>query len=183
MPKVENRSMAEIQSSPANRCGFWLTLSRMTAIQTGDRAPDFTSEAHDGRQVSLADYRGQVVVLFFYPSDGTPVCTAEACAFRDAYADFTQAGAVVMGVSADSPESHRKFIADHRLPFVLLSDPVGALRKLFGVPRTLGIFPGRVTYVIDKQGVVRLVFNSQLAAARHVTETLQAVHQLAAESA
>ncbi len=154
----------------------------MTAIQVGDAAPDFTAESHDGKQLSLADYRGHhVVVLFFYPSDGTPVCTAEACAFRDAYADFASAGAVVIGVSSDSPQRHRAFVADHRLPFVLVTDRDGALRRAFGVPRTLGIFPGRVTYVIDKRGIVRLLFNSQLAATRHVTEALSAVQQLASE--
>ena len=183
MPEVENRSMAEISSSPTTGGRFCRKLPGMKAIQIGDRAPDFTVEVQDGREIALADYRGQVVVLFFYPSDGTPVCTAEACAFRDAYADFAQAGATVIGVSSDSHESHRKFIADHRLPFLLASDPQGALRKLFGVPKTLGTFPGRVTYVIDKQGAVRLVFNSQLSASRHVSQALRAVRQLAAEAA
>jgi|SRR5687768_16365552 peroxiredoxin Q/BCP len=155
----------------------------MAAIQVGDAAPHFTAEAHSGQQLSLSDYRGQqVVVLFFYPSDGTPVCTAEACAFRDSFADFAAAGAVVIGVSGDSPDSHRKFVADHRLPFVLVTDREGAIRKSFGVPRTLGIFPGRVTYVIDKQGIVRLLFNSQLAANRHVAEALAAVRELSREA-
>jgi peroxiredoxin Q/BCP len=153
----------------------------MSAIQVGDAAPDFTAETHDGQRIALADLRGQVVVLFFYPSDGTPVCTAEACAFRDSYADFAAAGAAVIGVSSDSAESHRKFIADHKLPFTLLTDRDGSLRKAFRVPRTLGIFPGRVTYVIDKQGLVRLVFNSQLSATGHVTQALAIVRQLAGE--
>jgi len=87
----------------------------MASIQVGDQAPDFTAETHDGRRFTLSEFRGKVVVLFFYPSDGTPVCTAESCAFRDAYADFVAAGAVVIGVSGDSPESHRTFAAEHRL--------------------------------------------------------------------
>jgi thioredoxin-dependent peroxiredoxin len=151
----------------------------MSAIQAGDLAPDFTAQAHNGQQVSLADFRGkQVVVLYFYPKDGTPVCTKEACSFRDAYEDFVKAGAVVIGVSADSPDRHRAFASRQRLPFLLLSDQDGSLRKAFGVPKTLGVFPGRITYVIDKQGVVRHVFNSQFAAGRHVAEASEVVQKL-----
>jgi peroxiredoxin Q/BCP len=154
----------------------------MASVQVGDHAPDFTSTSQSGQPVSLADYRGKsAVVLFFYPKDGTPVCTKEACSFRDAYEDFVQAGAVVIGVSADSWENHRAFASGHRLPFILLSDADGALRKAFGVPKTLGIMPGRVTYVIDKEGIVRHVFNSQFAADRHVAEALAVVRQLAKE--
>jgi len=154
----------------------------MASVQVGDHAPDFTLTSQSGQPVSLADYRGKsAVVLFFYPKDGTPVCTKEACSFRDAYEDFVQAGAVVIGVSADSWENHRAFASGHRLPFILLSDADGALRKAFGVPKTLGIMPGRVTYVIDKEGIVRHVFNSQFAADRHVAEALAVVRQLAKE--
>jgi thioredoxin-dependent peroxiredoxin len=152
----------------------------MASIQVGDGAPDFTAQSHTGQRIALADYRGrQAVVVFFYPKDGTPVCSQEACTFRDAYEDFVQAGAVVIGVSADSAESHRAFAAGQRLPFILLADEDGSLRKAFGVAKTLGIFPGRVTYVIDKQGVVRHVFSSQLSAKRHVAEALETVRQLA----
>jgi len=154
----------------------------MAAIKVGDVAPEISAETQDGRRFSLAEYRGrQVVVLFFYPSDGTLICTAEACAFRDSYEDFAKAGAVVIGISGDSMDSHRKFAADHRLPFLLASDPQGELRAAFGVPKTLGIFPGRVTYVIDKQGVVRLTFSAQFSASGHVQEALQIVKQLARE--
>jgi len=153
----------------------------MPSIRVGDRSPDFTARPHAGQEVSLADYRGKsAVVLFFYPKDGTPVCTREACSFRDAYEDFLQAGAVVIGVSSDSAESHRAFAGGHRLPFLLLADEDGSLRKAFGVPKTLGILPGRVTYVIDKHGVVRHVFSSQFSADRHVSEALAMVRQLAA---
>ena len=154
----------------------------MTSVQIGDRVPDFTLPSQDGTQVSWADFRGnKAVVLFFYPKDGTAICTKEACSFRDAYEDFVQAGAVVIGVSADSAESHRAFASGHRLPFTLLADTDGSLRKTFGVPKTLGFLPGRVTYVIDKEGVVRHVFSSQLAAERHVFEALAVVRQLARE--
>ena len=150
------------------------------AIRVGDSAPVFAAEAHDGQQVCLTQFQGQkVVVLYFYPKDESPVCTKEACSFRDAYEDFVRAGAVVIGVSPDSVESHQAFASGHRLPFVLLADTDGSLRKAYGVPRTLGIVPGRVTYVIDKAGVVRHIFSSQLSADRHVAEALSMVRQLA----
>lgn len=152
----------------------------MTSTLLGQPAPDFSGEAHTGQQVSLADYRDkQVVVLYFYPRDGTPVCTKEACAFRDAYEEFAKAGAVVIGVSADAVDRHRAFVASHRLPFLLLSDRDGAIRKAYGVSKTLGLLPGRVTYVIDKEGFVRHVFRSMLSADRHVTEALEVVRRLA----
>lgn len=152
----------------------------MGSIQVGDRAPDFTVPSQNGQQVSLADYRGKsAVVLFFYPKDGTAVCTKEACSFRDAYEDFVQAGAAVIGVSSDSVDSHQVFASGHRLPFVLMADTNGSLRKSFGVNKTLGILPGRVTYVIDREGIVRHIFSSQFAADRHVSEALAVVRQLA----
>ena len=152
----------------------------MASIAAGDRAPDFTLSSQTGTQVSLADYRShKAVVLFFYPKDETAVCTKEACSFRDAYEDFVQAGAVVIGVSSDPVESHQAFAGGHRLPFLLLSDTDGSLRKAFGVPKTFGLLPGRVTYVIDKEGVVRHVFSSQFSADRHVVEALAVVRQLA----
>jgi peroxiredoxin Q/BCP len=152
----------------------------MASIQVGDRAPEFTAQSQTGQPISLAEFRGEkAVVLFFYPKDGTSVCTKEACSFRDAYEDFVQAGAVVIGVSSDSAQSHHAFASGHRLPFMLLVDSRGALRTAFGVPKTLGVLPGRVTYVIDKAGVVRHVFNSQFSADRHVSEALAVVRQLA----
>lgn len=126
----------------------------------------------------LGQFLGQKwVVLFFYPKDGTPICTREACQFRDAYEDFVAAGAEVLGVSGDSPDRHRQFAGTHRLPFRLLSDPDGLMREAFGVPKTLGLFPGRVTYVIDKDGIVRFVFRSQFHAAKHVSEALRVLRE------
>jgi peroxiredoxin Q/BCP len=147
-------------------------------------APDFDLEAHNGRQVRLADYRGKnVVVLYFYPRDGTPVCTQEACGFRDAFEEFTRSGATVIGVSADPPPRHRAFAAGQALPFLLLSDRDGSLRKAYQVPKTLGILPGRVTYVIDKAGTVRHVFSALFSAQRHVAEALEVVRALVREGA
>jgi len=152
----------------------------MKRVAEGDLAPDFTLPSHTGEQVSLADFRGKkAVVLFFYPKDAMPMCTKEACSFRDAYEDFVAAGAVVIGASGDSAESHRSFAANNKLPLILLADSDGSLRKAFGVPKLLGLLPGRVTYVIDKQGVVRHVFSSQTSARRHVTESLKVVRELA----
>jgi peroxiredoxin Q/BCP len=151
----------------------------MAALKVGDRAPDFTLPSQDGKPVSLADFAGKnAVVLFFYPKDESPICTKEACSFRDAYEDFTKAGAAVIGVSSDTAASHEKFASRHRLPFLLLADEDGSLRKAFGVPKTLGVLPGRTTYVIDKEGAVRLIFNSQLSASDHVAEALKMVEQL-----
>jgi peroxiredoxin Q/BCP len=133
--------------------------------------------------VRLGDLIGETaVVLYFYPKDNTPGCTAEACSFRDGYEDFVEAGAEVVGVSSDSAESHERFAVGNRLPFILLSDGGGEVRKLYEVPSTLGIFPGRVTYVIDKGGVVRHVFSSQFGATRHVDEALKVVQALNEES-
>jgi thioredoxin-dependent peroxiredoxin len=146
------------------------------SINVGDKAPPFEATLQDGSTFDSASLLGRKsLVLFFYPKDNTPVCTQQACAFRDAYAQFVGADVEVVGVSSDSPESHQRFAARHSLPFPIISDSRGALRRLFGVPRALGIFPGRVTYVIDKEGVVRMAYNATLAAEPHVRKALEAV--------
>jgi peroxiredoxin Q/BCP len=153
----------------------------MPSITPGDPAPNVTLHLHTGETVPLADlYRDRVVVLFFYPKDGTAICTKEACAFRDSYEKFTDAGATVVGVSSDSAEIHERFADQHRLPFLLATDKGGALRKAFGVPKTLGFLPGRTTYVIDRQGVIRAIFNAQFAAEAHVQAALDAINALPA---
>jgi acyl-CoA dehydrogenase len=153
-------------------------------IQVGDKAPDFTLPSQSGEQVSLRDRLGyRVVVLYFYPKDNTTGCTAEACAFRDSYQSFTEAGADVIGVSSDSVDRHAGFAGKHGLPFTLLSDRGGKVRKAYGVPATLGVVPGRVTYVIDQSGTVRLVFNSMTSIGKHVGGALDMVRQLQAEPA
>lgn len=154
-------------------------MARRDAIRVGDPAPDFTLTSSAGEPVRLADFLGKSeVVLFFYPKDETPGCTAEACSFRDRYEALRDAGAAVIGVSGDSDASHRGFAAKHGLPFPLLSDPDGALRALYGVPKTLGLFPGRVTYLIDKKGIVRHIFSSQFQATRHVEEALRGMEEM-----
>lgn len=149
------------------------------ALSVGDLAPDFTAETHEGRTIRLSDFRGrQAVVIFFYPMNGTLVCTAEACSFRDAFADFTSSGAAVIGISGDSLVSHRNFAASQKLPYFLVSDANQSLRKAFQVPNTLGLIPQRVTYVIDQQGVVRLAFSALFSAAKHIEKALAVVKQL-----
>lgn len=148
------------------------------AVQVGDTAPDFTLISQAGKPVSLKDFSGQkCVVLYFYPKDDTPGCTKESCAFRDSYEDFKNAGAEVIGVSGDSSESHAQFANKYQLPFILLADTGNKLRKLYGVPSTLGLLPGRVTYIIDKQGIVQYIFNSQLNFKGHVEESLKWIVQ------
>jgi thioredoxin-dependent peroxiredoxin len=151
----------------------------MPSIGPNDPAPDVSLSLHTGARVSLAGlYRDRPLVLFFYPKDGTAICTKEACAFRDAYQDFVDAGATVVGVSSDSADNHQAFADQHRLPYLLATDADGAVRRAFGVPKTLGFLPGRVTYVIDCTGVVRHMFSAQLAADRHAQEALDAVRRL-----
>lgn len=151
-------------------------------IQVGDKAPDFTLPSQSGEQVRLYDrLREGVVVLYFYPKDDTRGCTAEACAFRDSHEVFTDAGAEVIGVSSDSTDRHAAFAGRHNLPFTLLSDRGGRIRKSYGVPAVLGVVPGRVTYVIDREGTVRHVFNSMTNIGQHVGDALDVVKRLQAD--
>lgn len=148
-------------------------------VKVGDKAPDFTLKTQTGDTVSLSQFHGsKPVVVYFYPKDDTPGCTTESCAFRDSYEDFKAAGAEVIGISSDSVASHQKFAGKYRLPFHLLSDANGQTRQSYGVPATLGLLPGRVTYVIDKEGVVRHVFNSQFNPKAHVKEALEVLRSL-----
>ena len=120
-------------------------MAEPTPVNVGEPAPDLELPSSTGETVRLSDFRGKSeVVLFFYPKDNTPGCTVEACTFRDNYEAFREAGAEVIGISSDSTDSHRGFADRFRLPFVLLSDEKGTLRSRYGVPRTLGFFPGRV---------------------------------------
>lgn len=156
-------------------------LEKAMTIAVGDQIPDVTLTAPSGEAVSLKSLIGdKAIVLYFYPKDDTPGCTKEACGFRDRYTVFQEAGADVIGVSGDSQAAHQQFISKYQLPFTLLTDTGNAARKAFGVPATLGLLPGRVTYVIDKNGVVRHIFNSQFNFQGHIDQSLKVVQQLAA---
>jgi peroxiredoxin Q/BCP len=145
-------------------------------VEVGSVAPNFTLPSQSGEMVSLKDFLGRKpVVLFFYPKDDSPGCTREVCAFRDNFEEFGMLDAEVIGISSDSVESHMSFAVKHDLSLTLLSDEGGNIRRLYAVPKTFGLFPGRVTYVIDKEGVVRHVFASQLSVERHVQEALAAL--------
>jgi thioredoxin-dependent peroxiredoxin len=148
-----------------------------TKLEEGQTAPDFSLPSQEGKMVKLSDYADKnVVVLYFYPKDFTPGCTTEACTFRDNFQDFTDIGAVVIGVSSDSVESHKKFIEKYNLPFLLLSDEDGKVREQYGAAKFAGL-PARVTFVIDKKGVIRMVFESMNAKA-HIEEAKKVVKLL-----
>jgi peroxiredoxin Q/BCP len=148
-------------------------------IDVGSKAPGFSLPDQQGRMVSLGDFLGRSnVVLFFYPKDESYGCTREACSFRDNYEVFKEAGAEVIGISADDADSHKAFAANHRLPFILLSDKGRSVALKYGVGKSLGVISGRVTFVIDRQGVIRLVFSSQLNFQKHVDEAIRVLKGL-----
>jgi peroxiredoxin Q/BCP len=148
-------------------------------IKVGDKVPVFSLPDKTGNIFNIQDYVGKKnLVIYFYPKDETSGCTAEACAFRDNYEIFKEKNAEVIGISSDSEESHVKFAQNHHLPYILLSDKNNEVRKLFGVPASvMGLIPGRVTYVVDKKGVVRLVFNSQTQIEKHISEALKVLDE------
>jgi len=149
-------------------------------VRVGEKAPDFVLPASTGDSVRLSDLvRDGAVVLFFYPKDDTLGCTLEACSFRDRTGAFSAAGAQVVGISSDSSASHEHFASKHRLPMKLLSDEDGKVRALYGVRAVLGILPGRATFVIDRMGIVRSVFASQLRFQEHADKALEVVKSLA----
>jgi peroxiredoxin Q/BCP len=148
----------------------------MSKLEIGQPAPDFELPDQDGAPVRLSQFRGQcAVVLFFYPKDDTTGCTKEACGFRDRIETFQTKGARILGISSDSTASHRQFAAKFGLPYSLLSDEGGRVRKLYGVRSTFGVIPGRASFVIDRDGVLRNVFSSQFQPERHVEEALRAL--------
>ncbi len=133
-------------------------------VSEGEEAPDFTLQADDERKVSLKDYRGKKVVLYFYPKDGTPGCTREATEFRDVAEEFAKEGAVILGVSKDGVKSHQKFKQKHELPFTLLSDPEGKVLDLYGVWKKKSLYgrtfmgTERTTFLIDENGIVKKIY-------------------------
>ena len=151
-------------------------------VKVGDKAPDFTLPSQMGDNVTLSEFFGKKnIVLYFYPRDESRGCTKEACVFRDNYDVLTGLGAEVLGVSSQSIESHKSFASHYGLPFILLSDVDHKVRHLYGVPSTLGIIEGRVTYIIDKRGIVRHIFNSQSHPGLHVEEALKALKEIDSE--
>jgi peroxiredoxin Q/BCP len=151
----------------------------MQKIETGSKAPLFSLPDQQGKIVNLSDMIGKTsLVIFFYPKDESYGCTKEACSFRDNYEDFREAGAEVIGISSDDASSHQSFAKKHKLPFILLSDINKKAAALYGVGTTLGVLPGRVTFVIDKQGVIRMKFSSQLNFQKHISEALDMVKKI-----
>jgi peroxiredoxin Q/BCP len=151
----------------------------MSKLRPGQPAPDFELPDQDGNIVRLSQFRGQrAVVIFFYPRDDTTGCTVEACGFRDNFSEFDRRGAEVIGISSDDGDSHKQFSAKYDLPFHLLTDAKGKVRKLYGAAGLLGgLIPGRVTYVIDRSGILQHVFSSQTKFLQHVNEALAALEQ------
>ncbi len=148
-------------------------------VNVGDKAPDFTLPSQMGDNVTLSEFFGKKnIVLYFYPKDESRGCTKEACSFRDSYDVLTNLGAEVIGVSSQSVESHKSFATHYGLPFILLSDVGSKVRQLYGVPSTLGIIQGRVTYIIDKEGIVRHIFSSQMHAELHVEEAVKILKEI-----
>ncbi|MBE2247769.1 MAG: peroxiredoxin [Candidatus Competibacteraceae bacterium] len=143
-------------------------------LSLGDFAPDFVLKDQHNDLVRLSEVLKRAsVVLYFYPKDDTPGCTTEAKCFRDNYELFLSLGAEVIGISSDSMASHIRFADKHKLPYTLLSDVTGKVRELYGVQKSWFVLPGRVTFVIDKQGVIRHIFSSRFQVARHIHESIE----------
>jgi peroxiredoxin Q/BCP len=147
-------------------------------LKVGTVAPVFSLLDQDGKEVDVGQLIGKkALVVYFYPKDFTSGCTMEAHEFREMHEEFLKNGAEVIGVSSDSVESHKRFAEEHQLPFVLLSDPEDHVRDIYGAwgaART----PGRVTYLIDKQGVIRMVFSSQMQPRKHISEALRVLKEI-----
>lgn len=148
-------------------------------LKVGDKVPDFSLLDQNGATFKLPDYNNQALVIYFYPKDDTPSCTKEACKFRDEFEVFSDLKAKVIGISSDDVPSHKAFAEKYNLPFTLLADTNKEVRKLFGVPAVgAGLIPGRVTYIIDKDGVIRYVFNNMKQAEMHIDKSLEILKTL-----
>jgi peroxiredoxin Q/BCP len=149
-------------------------------IAAGEQAPEFEGTVADGKQLRLRDFRGRRhIILYFFPKDFTPGCTREACSFRDRRAEVAGLDAEIVGVSLDTPEKHASFAAKYQLPYPLISDRSGAIAGAYGVARLGGWLPTkRVTFVIDKQGVVQHVIQSEFSIDMHITEALHTLRRL-----
>lgn len=158
---------------------FIIPMAKKHSLRVGDKAPDFTLPDNKGGSTSLSDFKGKKnVVLFFYPKNDTKGCTAEACRFRDEYEAFLSLDTEVLGISSDSVSSHQRFAGKHGFSYPLLSDAGGKVRESYGVEKTWLLIPGRVTFVIDKQGTIRHIFNSQFNPEKHIDEALTMIKSL-----
>jgi peroxiredoxin Q/BCP len=142
----------------------------VTTLDIDDPAPDFTLIDDTGRPFTLSSLHGhKTIVLFFYPMDGSPGCTKEAKAFRNLHEELQQAGAEIIGISGDSPERHARFKAEHKLPFRLLSDPGGQVRALYGVKPSMGLIPGRMTFIVGRDGLIKHLYSGQFNIGMHIS--------------
>lgn len=148
------------------------------SVTIGDTIPDFRLPDQNGNDFEITSVKGKKnIIIYFYPKNFTPGCTKEACSFRDSYEDFESLGAVVIGISSDSKKSHMRFAKQYNLPFILLSDEKGSVKRKFGVKnKLLGLLPGRETYVVNKEGKVIFVFNS-MNAERHIQKALDVLRK------
>ena len=153
---------------------------KMTKLSVGSTLPQFSLNDQNGNLFNIGSVLGKKnLVIYFYPKDDSPGCTKEACSFRDQFEVFQEADAIIIGISSGSVKSHKEFAEKYRLNYALLSDEGNSVRKLFGVPTNfLGLIPGRVTYLVNKEGKVVFIFNSQLNAEQHVTEALHMLKEL-----
>nr|BCX01007.1 MAG: peroxiredoxin [Bacteroidota bacterium] len=149
--------------------------------RVGDPAPDFEAPATNGKTIRLSALKGKWVVLYFYPKAFTPGCTAQSCSLRDGYAEIEKFGAVVLGVSLDDLETQKRFKAEHRLPFELISDADKKIARAYGVLAPMGLFAQRKTFVIDPQGRIAYIFE-KVDTARHEQEVRQVLAQLTGQS-
>ncbi len=152
----------------------------MKKIEIGSNIPAFTIKDQNGNPFDINSVIGKKnLVIYFYPKDDSPGCTKEACYFRDRFEVFNEVDALIIGISGQSVESHKKFAEKYRLTYTLLSDKGNKVRKLFGVPTNFfGLLPGRVTYIVDKTGKVIYIFDSQVQATKHVDEALRVLKEI-----
>jgi peroxiredoxin Q/BCP len=152
----------------------------MNQLSIGDLCPIFELPDQNNTLIRINDLIGKkILVIFFYPKDNTPGCTKEACSFRDSHDIFLNEDCELIGISSDSPNSHQGFAQQHKLTYTLLSDSKKEVRKAFGVPSNLfGLIPGRVTYIIDLEGKVAGIYNSQSDPLGHIKESLKVVRSL-----
>ena len=160
--------------------GSFLLIGNMKkekGVEIGDKLPTFSLQDQDGRTFTSTDYIGKkAMVIYFYSKDDTSGCTKEACKFRDNYENFTNLEVEIVGISGDNVASHKNFADKYNLPFTLLADTNNEVRKLFGVPSNLfGAIPGRVTYVVNKEGFVIQIYNSMIKAENHIDVALKAL--------